>query len=64
VLLTLANPYTAESYPVKKEESTMRNDVTTNTHAETPYSIVKLTPSDIQPRDSAFLREWADNLNV
>jgi len=42
----------------------MPNDVTTNTRGETPFATVKLTPSDIQPRDWAFLREWANNLGV
>jgi len=38
----------------------------TDTHAkvEAPYAIVKLTPSDIEPKDWAFLREWADTLGV
>ena len=44
----------------------MQNNSTTDTHAkgETPYAIVKLTPSDIEPKDSTFLREWANNLGV
>jgi hypothetical protein len=57
-------PYTADSFPVKKEESTMPNDVITNTHGETPYAVVKLTPNDIRPRDWAFLRDWAAKLGV
>ena len=66
MLVTLANPYTADSYPVKNEESTMPDNTITDTHAkgETPYAIVKLTPSDIEPKDWAFLREWANNLGV
>ena len=42
----------------------MPNDVTTNTRGETPFAVIKLTPSDIEPRDWAFLREWANNLGV
>jgi len=42
----------------------MPNNVITDTHAENPYTIVKLTASDIQPKDWAFLREWANNLGV
>jgi hypothetical protein len=64
VLLTLISPYTADSYPVKKQESTMQNHTNTSTYGETPYAIVKLTPSDLEPRDWAFLREWANNLGV
>ena len=62
--LTLANPYTADSYPVKNEESTMLNNAITSTHGETPYAIVKLTPNDLEPKDWAFLRQWANNLGV
>lgn len=44
----------------------MPDDTTTDTHAkgETPYATVKLTPNDIEPKDWAFLREWANNLGV
>jgi len=44
----------------------MPDNTITHTHAkgESPYAIVKLTPSDIEPRDWAFLREWADRLGV
>jgi hypothetical protein len=44
----------------------MPNNTITDTHAkgETPYAIVKLIPSDIEPKDWAFLREWADRLGV
>ena len=42
----------------------MPNDVTTNTHGETPYATVNLTPNDIEPKDWAFLGEWANRLNV
>ena len=45
----------------------MQNHTNTSTHGETPYAIVKLTPSDLEtrePRDWAFLREWANNLGV
>jgi hypothetical protein len=34
------------------------------THGETPYIVINLTPSDIEPKDWAFLREWANRLNV
>ena len=57
-------PYTADSYPVKKQESTMQNHTNTSTHGETPFATVQLTPNDIQPREWAFLREWANNLGV
>ena len=36
----------------------------TDTHGETPYIVINLTPSDIEPKDWAFLREWANRLNV
>ena len=62
--LTLTSPYTADSYPVKKQESTMQNHTNTSTHGETPFATVQLTPNDIQPREWAFLREWANNLGV
>ena len=44
----------------------MPDDTTTATHGkgETPYAIVKLNPTDIEPKDWAFLREWANNLGV
>ena len=42
----------------------MPNNTSTGTHGETPYAIVKLTPSDLEGRDWAFLREWAKNLGV
>ena len=44
----------------------MPNNTITDTHAkgESPYAIVKLTPSDIEPKDWTFLREWADRLGV
>ena len=65
MLVTLANPYTADSYPVKNEESTMpNNSISTRNKGETPYAIVKLTPNDLEPKDWAFLREWANNLGV
>ena len=65
MLVTLANPYTADSYPVKNEESTMpNNSISTRNKGETPYAIVKLTPSDLEGRDWSFLREWATNLGV
>jgi hypothetical protein len=66
VRLTLASPYTADSYPVKNEESTMQNHTITSIHnkGETPYAIVNLTPNDITPRDWAFLKQWAEKLGV
>jgi hypothetical protein len=44
----------------------MRDDTITDTHtkSDTPYATVELNPNDIQPRDWAFLREWANNLGV
>ena len=42
----------------------MPDDTTTDTHGETPFATAQLTPNDIQPRDWAFLREWANNLGV
>ena len=44
----------------------MPDDTITGTHAkgETPYVVVNLTPSDLEPKDWAFLREWADRLGV
>ena len=36
----------------------------THTNGESPYAIVTLTPSDIEPKDWAFLREWANRLGV
>ena len=62
--LTLANPTQPTPIPVKNEESTMPNNAITSTHVETPYAIVKLTPNDLEPKDWAFLREWANNLGV
>ena len=42
----------------------MPDNTITSTHGETPFATVQLTPNDIQPRDWAFLREWANNLGV
>ena len=44
----------------------MPDDTITDTHAkgETPYAVVNLTPSDLEPKDWAFLREWANGLCV
>ena len=42
----------------------MPDNVITSTHGETPYAIVKLTPSDLEAKDWAFLREWANRLGV
>lgn len=65
MLVTLANPYTADSYPVKNEESTMpNNSISTRNKGETPYATIKLIPSDIEPKDWTFLREWANTLGV
>jgi hypothetical protein len=66
VLLALANPTQPNPFPVKKEESTMPDNVITNTHThgEAPYARVNLTPNDIRPEDWVFLKEWADRLGV
>jgi hypothetical protein len=42
----------------------MQNHTITSTHGETPYATVKLTPSDLEPKDWAFLREWSNRLGV
>ena len=44
----------------------MPDNTITGTHAkgETPYAVVNLTPGDLEPKDWAFLREWANRLNV
>ena len=44
----------------------MPDNTITQPHAkgETPDAIVKLTSSDIEPKDWTFLREWANNLGV
>ena len=44
----------------------MPNNTITDTHAkgETPYATINLTLSDIEPKDWAFLREWANRLGV
>ena len=44
----------------------MPDDTITDTHtkSETPHATVKLTCSDLEPKDWAFLREWANNLSV
>ena len=45
----------------------MPDNTITDAHGETPYAIVKLTSTDLEPkepRDWAFLREWANNLGV
>jgi hypothetical protein len=66
VLVALANPTQPNPFTVKNEESTMPDNVITNTHThgEAPYARVKLTPNDIRPEDWAFLKEWADRLGV
>ena len=42
----------------------MPDNTITDTHAkgETPYAVVNLTPSDLEPKDWAFLREWSNGL--
>ena len=44
----------------------MPDNIITDTHAhgETPYIVINITPSDLGPKDWAFLREWANNLGV
>ncbi len=44
----------------------MPDNTITDTHAnsETPYAIVNLTSNDLEPKDWAFLREWANRLGV
>jgi hypothetical protein len=44
----------------------MPDNTITDTHAkrETPYAVVNLTPSDLEPKDWAFLREWSNRLGV
>jgi len=42
----------------------MPDHTITDTHGETPYATVKLTPSDLEPNDWTFLREWAGKLGV
>jgi hypothetical protein len=44
----------------------MPDNTITHTHntGETPYTTVKLTPSDLEPKDWAFLKEWAGKLGV
>ena len=42
----------------------MQNYTNTSTQGETPDATVTLNPNDIQPRDWAFLREWASKQNV
>jgi hypothetical protein len=36
----------------------------THNHGETTYAVINLTPSDLEPKDWAFLREWANRLGV
>jgi hypothetical protein len=36
----------------------------TDTHDQSPFTTVKLIPSDLEPNDWAFLREWANTLGV
>jgi hypothetical protein len=64
--LTLANPTQPTPNSVKRKESTMPDNVITDAHAhgETPFTIVNLTPSDLEPKDWTFLREWAIRLGV
>lgn len=44
----------------------MPDNIITQPHAngDTPDAILKLTPSDIGPKDWTFLREWANSLGV
>jgi hypothetical protein len=42
----------------------MPDNTITSTHGETSFATVQLTPNDIEPKDWAFLREWANRLNV
>jgi len=44
----------------------MPDNTNTDAHAksETPNAVVNLTPSDLEPNDWAFLREWANRLGV
>jgi hypothetical protein len=42
----------------------MPDNTITSAHGETPFATVQLTPNDIEPKDWAFLREWANRLNV
>jgi hypothetical protein len=42
----------------------MPDNTITDTHASSETTIVQLTPSDIDPKDWTFLREWADTLGV
>ena len=44
----------------------MPDNTITEPHAkgETPYAVVTLTPNDLEAKDWAFLREWANNLDV
>jgi hypothetical protein len=42
----------------------MPDHTITDTHGETPYATVKLTLSDLEPKDWTFLREWAGKLGV
>jgi hypothetical protein len=40
------------------------NTIKPHAKGETPYAIVKLTPSDLEARDWVFLKEWANRLGV
>ena len=40
------------------------NTIKSHAKGETPYAIVKLTPSDLEPKDWAFLKEWSNRLGV
>ena len=44
----------------------MPDNTITGTHAqdETPYAVVNLTTSDLEPKDWAFLRKWSKRLGV
>ena len=44
----------------------MPDNTITDTQAkrESPYAVVNLTPSDLEPKDWAFLRKWSKRLGV
>lgn len=41
-----------------------KNTINTHNKGETPYAVINLTPSDLEPKDWAFLKEWSNRLNV
>jgi hypothetical protein len=44
----------------------MPDNTITDTHSqgETPYAVVNLTRSDLEPKDWTFLRKWSNRLGV